>query len=782
MSIRHLVCALALLLAVVAVQAAPVFPRYRDLQVYTTSAPDKKNPAKIVAVTTFVNRGKAPLKIAATINKEKAVGFAGVRFYGTLAPGKRTARTWVFTPPDGVKRVVLTGDISINGRRERDLFLTVLGPDPADLKDDGLEKITERARVVATYAPRAQSSIEAELQTRAARQPKPLITLATGGKSAYAIVVSALPAPPPGREAMAYWKGAGLTAPQKELVDALDDLQRCLRVQSGVTLPITAKPSAPAIVLRQAELGAPAKGLQDAYRLKTEGNNVLIEAADLEGLRNGIYGLLTDHLQCHWFQPRALGEEIIVPKDRTVRLPALDEVKGSPWLSNGGASWGADRRWDLRTRGIVNRSRIWFGHSWNLYIAKEEFPYEKFPEYYARDREGKIRINDTADGGTFTNFCTTNPEVIEIVAKKVNAYFDANPDAILASLDPNDYAPFCLCDRCLALDKHYGQTKEDGTEVTDRILHFSKEIHDRLKPEHKDKYLGVLIYGFQIELPKSAKPHPHHAGYICNMGWTYDHSRPFNDPTSSFNRHFYDLVKGWGAIMPQMGFYDYYGHWAFYGPWAMVHKIREDIPAFHDLGGTYMVLEAQPNFAGQGLNHYICNLLARDLDADVDLALEELFRNYYGPAAAPMRSYWLGAERWYALERPSTNSYPRAIQHAEFWTELDGYLQAAQQAAANLPAGQKRYTERVQQARDAFEYGRFFYDYEQHYGHLARSRKQAIDHAAAIKYLQDNRAPAEAIRKKYAHDNPDYPILIPLYYVQDIDAMVKKHQDALAKK
>ncbi len=38
--------------------------------------------------------------------------------------------------------------------------------------------------------------------------------------------------------------------------------------------------------------------------------------------------------------------------------------------------------------------------------------------------------------------------------------------------------------------------------MADRLLHFSKEIHVRLKPQHKEKYLGILAYGFQTRPPK----------------------------------------------------------------------------------------------------------------------------------------------------------------------------------------------------------------------------------------------------------------------------------------
>jgi hypothetical protein len=73
-----------------------------------------------------------------------------------------------------------------------------------------------------------------------------------------------------------------------------------------------------------------------------------------------------------------------------------------------------------------------------------------------------------------TNFCSTNPDVIRLVAEKINAQFDANPNAIVASIDPNDMAPLCQCDRCLALDATYGVTPADDKQMADRLLHFPR--------------------------------------------------------------------------------------------------------------------------------------------------------------------------------------------------------------------------------------------------------------------------------------------------------------------
>ena len=747
--------------------------RYRDLAVYTTSAPAA---GKIVATTEFCNRGKTPLKLAATLNPSPWIGFAGGRFSATVAPGKTAVWTWDFTPRRPLTRQILFGDIRIDGNLERDLFIAVQGLDPAATVKPGPvttaaehavpifgpdstafqdwpeERITEAARVVATYAPRAQASILAEMKARKA--PALRLTLAAKGKTDYAIVLESLP-----------------DAARQELADAVADLRRCVKLQSGADLPPAANPAGPAIRLRLVNLKA--DGLTDAYHLFTRGKDVVIEAGNTDGLRNGVYGLLTDYLGCRWFQPRQLGEEIILPKDKTVRLPALNETRGSKWFSTTGASWGAEPLWDRRSRAVINRGRMSFGHNWYGLINKSEFPYDKYPDYYARDREGKIRLND--QGWTWTNLCSTNPDVIDIVAKKTNDYFAAHPNAIVASIDPNDYGLMCLCDRCLALDKQYGQTKEDGAEVADRLLHFSKEVYDRLDPKYNDKFLGILIYANQREVPVSARPHDHHAGIICDFPLHYDHSRPWDDPTSPRNAEFFRQVKGWGALLKQYGYYDYYGHYAFFGPWAMTHKMREDLPAFHDMGGTFLVLENQPNFALQGLNHYISAHLIWDVDADVDLLLEEYFQQYYGPAAAPMRRFWLTAERYYALERPGIMTNALVAARPEFWIELEGCLAEAEGVIDKLPADQQRFADRVRQVHDAFQFGYLLYQYDARYGELARRNGVTIDHRRAVRFLQQNRKKIEEIQARYPADDPYWPLLVAGYFRVNVDAMIKEH-------
>jgi hypothetical protein len=742
--------------------------RFRDLKMYSTSAADPKNQAAIVVTTSVRNEGKKPLDIHAELKPNPAAGFAGSRFSQKLDAGKSADWKYEVRPPNGFRRAVLQGDIRFGDIADRDLYVAVQGADPANFDDKRVEKITDRAATVGTYLPRIAASIRAS--RNAIPKPSPVLTLAANGTSKHRILLDFKLSQPrkPGQTLAQWIANPRLKDEERQFLEAVADLVRCIKLQSGAELVVDhgTNPTGPVIRLKFPMLSSTV--IPDTFHISADAKSLKIEAADIYGLRQGVYTLLSDHLGCRWFQPGKIGEEFDLPADKTVRLPALDYTSFPSFFSSNGMSWSHSPHWDRWNRTIINGGQMTFGHCWVIYVSDPEFPYAKYPEMYARDPQGKIRKFDV--GWSSTNFCPTNPKVIDVVAKKVNAYFKANPQAIVASLDPNDYAPMCQCERCMAMDKKFGQKSQKAEEVADRLLWFSNEVHKRLEPQFKDKYLGILIYAYQMELPFSVKPHDHHAAMICNYPPRYDHTRPFNDPTSAKNRDFHRLIKGWGSQLKQFGFYDYYGHYYYMGPWGIIHKIREDMPAFRDMGGTFTMMEAEACFASQGLNHYVASRLTWDVDADVDLILDEFYEKYYGPAEKPMRTFWEGAERRYALTRPGTHG-ERAAEDPEFWTELDGYLRQAEQAVAptNVP---QRFKDRVLCHRDGFDYGRKFHRLLQLAPHSPKHPTMTVaEKQEVLKILTDNRDSFAAIKKKYTTGDYWPPFISSSMWI-DIDAKI----------
>jgi hypothetical protein len=735
-----------ILLSFVAADRAPA--KFRDFKVYTTSAPAPADAKAIAATMRLLNSGPARLNVHVSLAPNERAGFSGKAFDAVIEAGKEASWQFELKPPEGMKDEVLQGSVSFGDAGSppaRELYVAVQGTDPAGFADGRVEKITEIGRVVGTHAPRTVESIRRIVDAAAGKESgsSNRLALVNDGKSKYRLVLETL-----------------ASAAETPLAEAVSDLQRSMQLKAASTtpiMPIIAKTDGPAIRVRQiAQLEGASH--PDAYRLRTRNEDVIIEAATLEGLRNGIYGLLNDHLDCHWFTPKQLGEEFSPAAGRSVSLAALDETRSPSFFSSYGMCWGSAPQWDRQNRAVINRGRMNFGHSWAGFIDRKLYPFDKFPDMWSRDRAGKVQQFDS--DWSATNFCSTNPDVIRIVAEKINAQFDANPDALVASIDPNDLSPLCQCNRCLALDKSYGVTPKDDKQMSDRLVHFSKEIYDRLKPEHKEKFLGILAYGYQTRAPKGATPHPHHATIVCDFPGYFDHTRPFNDPTSPHNREFNEIVKQWGAKVKQLGFYDYYGHYNFFGPWGILHKMREDLPAFREMGGTFVVIESQPNFAMHGLNLYVAARLIWDVDADVDVVAEQYVTKFYGPAAEPMRAFFRAAERHYALTRPGVETALRVGQKKEFWDELDGHLKRAQGLTRELGADQKRFADRVAFAADGFAFGKRAFDLPAYAGDLA--------------YLKETKIEFDRMKAKYASADPYWPSMIPSYFYPDVDAMLKK--------
>ena len=123
-----------------------------------------------------------------------------------------------------------------------------------------------------------------------------------------------------------------------------------------------------------------------------------------------------------------------------------------------------------------------------LYYYLPRSMYAEHPEYFAyslgtRDPSGK----------RFFQPCLSNPEVQDMVAQKVIAEFEKNPDLTIASIgqqdgcaDPTnpDYANWCECDECKAF----------APDFTQALMQFANIIGQKIKDECPGK--AIMFYGY----------------------------------------------------------------------------------------------------------------------------------------------------------------------------------------------------------------------------------------------------------------------------------------------
>ncbi|MBU0608605.1 MAG: hypothetical protein KKI08_12020, partial [Armatimonadetes bacterium] len=113
--------------------------------------------------------------------------------------------------------------------------------------------------------------------------------------------------------------------------DAAADLARCLKLMTGVAVPLVTEGAEQAGVpkllvgpcalpedLMQAVKGRDYGG----YIIRQVGTDLVLRGPSEYGSASAIYGLLEDTLGCHWFMPSELFE--VVPRRAEVVLPSLN--------------------------------------------------------------------------------------------------------------------------------------------------------------------------------------------------------------------------------------------------------------------------------------------------------------------------------------------------------------------------------------------------------------------------------------------------------------------------
>ena len=459
---------------------------------------------------------------------------------------------------------------------------------------------------------------------------------------------------------------------------AATELQTYLRKISGATLPISnAEPSAEQAAVRIGVYGAApvsewrgARPPSDGFVIETRGNSLWIVGGDARGALYGVYDFL-ESLGVRWFMPGEIGEDIIARQTISLaRLsrasaPAFRAVSGLIWAGGPGAY-----EWERRIRAAVGPQTAFFGHNWSNIIPPTPETKAAHPEWFALH-----------DGKRIDQLCSTDPDVIRITIEKAREYFDKNPDAMTFSISPNDGEEFCECDRCRALDRHYGVT--DGT-LTDRFVHYANQVLAELVKTHPTKQVGVLAYVQHTRPPINARPHPNLATIICHTPWEFCHVHSLDDASCPLNRRFMEYVTGWAKVCRHVGVYDYYGHFYAFTPWPIIHDIRRDIPLLERIGVERFMSETQQHWANQGMNFYLAAKLLWNPRQDTDRLLAEYYERFYGKAAAPMRLYW---ERWEQAMIETAKGGHGGYKWFEMFTpelvkECNRYLTEAERLAA----------------------------------------------------------------------------------------------------
>ena len=446
---------------------------------------------------------------------------------------------------------------------------------------------------------------------------------------------------------------------------AAHELNRYVRAITGCELPIKSEthPAAGYTISLGATQRAAAAGFdlsearlgRDGYAALADGTGLVLASRSALGTLFGVYDFMEREFGIRWFVPGDLGE--VVPRHETVTLGTFRrEFKPSftyRWVDDG--DWALRQRMNVMVTAGGKPAGVnwkWHFHTFAILIPPEKY-FDEHPQWFPLVH-GKRQKSDQPHSHS-TQLCTSNPEVVDKLTEGLLETLRADPTIEIITLSPNDGGGFCECPNCTALD-------EPGrgwfARYSKRLTVLNQEIARRVKREFPRVEIKVGAYAMYALPPEieNYRPEENLIIQLCHIYFCHNHpirsGRCRADetyvPSDNFlpNEEFRKLAETWAGLTDKLFVYEYYslGGWSRADMlWPMVHTLRHDIPWYRDLGAKGFYTQVGP-WERAPLNTYLAAKLAWNADLDVDWLIDDYCRNFFGPAAEPMKAYLTGIE------------------------------------------------------------------------------------------------------------------------------------------
>ncbi len=462
----------------------------------------------------------------------------------------------------------------------------------------------------------------------------------------------------------------------------------------------------------------------EAILLRTVDDTVVIAGNSARADAYAAYRLL-HRLGVRWYTPGDWGEH--VPRLEAINLTGLEVVRDPSipirWMSSVRDSHiEEDVTWAIRNcLSWVTQSRMHYfeertGISWTP--AMLDWPYGYYPHSFQRivpasvleqhpDMRPMFEGERMLYEGKRDNFCTSSPEAVDVVAQKALAWFRASPQSRSFSICPQDGARWCECERCQALDEPLVMenfSRKDMRNVTDRFFTFLNQVAERVTAEFPDRTITTIAYANWHQPPRF-DVHPNVLVNVCQYGCS---AHAANDPDCETNHEMARRMQGWRECTTLLGVYDYVllNGRAPRTPHPYGRSVPHEVQWLaNDLAITSWWSEtAGALWQWSPAPFWLAFQMAWDASQDPEALLEELYANYYGPAAEGAREYWETMERRVHEDGVHYGSYNNRPSAEMFTPETIEALESAlAPAEAQAPAGSV-YARRVGMLRESLEF------------------------------------------------------------------------------
>ena len=464
-----------------------------------------------------------------------------------------------------------------------------------------------------------------------------------------------------------------------------------------------------------------ARKRRGAYAWRVHDGGVEISGDRPGAVLHAVYALL-ETLGCRWLHPRDGGE--IIPRRETIELP-LGEHVAEPAMVHRELSnlHPIDREYPLHIDWMAKNRLNRFMPFLNIEGSFEAYLQFVEPELVARDMDGTLGHHSfrfllppkehfakhpewyalidgerTPDG----QLCTSNPEVIERVARRICELFDAHTAVEMFGLWPNDGFGWCECERCIAIEgQRQSRFRPDQPRRADTCLRFVNEVAALVAQEHSGRRLSALAYLNYADAAEHERPAENVAVCFAPMNRCFKHPLRPEVECKRLNAAYAREFERWREITSNdLYLFSYLMQIHTLSlPYPLEPMLQENCRWLIEAGCDGFVMEFVPDEWGAfGANAYAIGRLSWEPEMDHAGWLSEHRRLLYGPAAEEIATFGQALIDGVARPGPCTGHFDLTWTRWATERVMREALEAFGRARALAATGERRHFEAAERA------------------------------------------------------------------------------------
>jgi hypothetical protein len=388
---------------------------------------------------------------------------------------------------------------------------------------------------------------------------------------------------------------------------------------------------------------------KDGIFIKASSKNLLITGGTDKGVLYAVYTFLENYMGCRKYSSKVT----YVPKKKTIVLPAIKDIQLPAFSYRENFYRDATdpeyQLWHKLDSHVGPNKSEWgyWVHTFASLLSPKEYG-DAHPEYFSfyggKRHAGTVPSWDGAGLQPEAQLCLTNPDVLEIVCKNLQAAIDKNPEAVYWSVSQNDNVNYCRCDNCAALDKKYAAfAPEDKMYSTHggskypalgmgSILSFINKVAERFP----GKIISTLAYQYSRVPPKDIVPAKNVNIMLCSIESARNTTMEKGDTAFAAD------LKGWGKLTNNIIVWDYVIRFSnLFAPFPNLRILQPNLKFMHDNSVSAVFEQGNREIGGEfaELRAYLIDKLLWNPDVNVDSVMSDFLTGYYGKAAKQVKKY-----------------------------------------------------------------------------------------------------------------------------------------------